>query len=305
MRYWEKVYKTLILETFPAKIAGFKNKNLKHSLRLLFLPVSFVSNLKHLKKSKNIIASMNLVVTTKCTLRCKDCLHLIPYHKCPKDVPYEEIEKNVQKLLKMVDIIGTITILGGEPFIYKDIDQILKLLISEKKVKKIAVTTNGTVMPKESTLKLLHNPKIIVIVSNYGAISKKVTEIKEIFQKYKVAYFAEPYHDWISAGGMEKRGYSKTEMESMFTNCFNAFHCASFYKDKLVSCPRELNLELLGVQKAAKESIVISDIKNREEMNAALMRFYNMKYTPACNYCDIGTEKGKLIPCAQQIEKMH
>lgn len=303
MKRWKRVYKPLIIERYPAYISQIKKRWLRILLRGAFLPVSVLLSIKYLNKSRNSIPHMNLVVTTKCTLRCKDCLHLIPYHKCPEDVPYEEIEENIRKLVKFVDIIGTVTVLGGEPFVYKEIASVLKLLIRTKKVKRIVVTTNGTIVPSEKVLEVLSNPKIFVIVSNYGTVSRNVEQLKKAFKEYRVKYFAEPYHDWLDAGGRERRGYSAEKMQNMFDHCDNAFNCASFYKSIFVSCPRELNLKLLGIQDAAKETIDMDKIESKEEMNRALNIFYNMKFTPACNYCDIGSERERTIPCAEQIEK--
>lgn len=301
MKRWTRVYKPLIIERYPMGISQIKKKRLRNILRMAFLPASVFLNIKYLNKSRNSIPHMNLVVTTKCTLRCKDCLHLIPYHKCPEDVPYEEIEKNIKKLVKFVDIIGTVTVLGGEPFVYKDIVSVLKLLIEQNEVKRIIVTTNGTIVPSEKVLEILNNPKVFVVVSNYGTVSRNVEQLKKTFKEYNVKYFAEPYHDWLDAGGRERRGYSAEKMQKMFEHCNNAFNCASFYKNIFVSCPRELNLKLQGIQDSAKETIDIDKINSKEEMNKALSTFYNMKFTPACNYCNIGSEEERTIPCGEQL----
>ena len=108
------------------KISYFENKNLEEL----------------------IITSIDVVVTERCTMKCKDCSNLMPYFKKPINITTENIKKSLNNLSKKVLFINELRIIGGEPFMNKDIYNIIDICLKIKNFGKIIIYTNATLVPK-------------------------------------------------------------------------------------------------------------------------------------------------------------
>lgn len=82
------------------------------------------------------------------------------YYCKPYDLDKDCLKENLEELLKMIEHISIVRVLGGEPFLYPWLGEILELLIASPKVKVVGIPTNGTVIPKEDVLRVLQNPKV-------------------------------------------------------------------------------------------------------------------------------------------------
>lgn len=69
--------------------------------------------------------SLEVFITERCTLRCRDCSHLIPEYKTPGDYEISEIISILENVLKIVKKISDLIILGGEPMLHKDLCELI------------------------------------------------------------------------------------------------------------------------------------------------------------------------------------
>lgn len=131
---------------------------------------------KYIRGSKDgkrplVLPRIMVMPTTRCNMRCKGCSSLLPYFKNPKDVSIEQILKDFELFFSGIDECMRITI-GGEPFLYPHLQEIVEYLIGQKKVLGIMLITNSTIMPAPQVLELLRNPKVFVEISDYGHLEK-------------------------------------------------------------------------------------------------------------------------------------
>ena len=84
--------------------------------------------------------------------------------------------------MNTVDYVYEIRLIGGEPFMYKKIDEVLKTS-TYKNCGNIIVYTNGTIVPKEEKLKSFISDKIYFKISNYGSISRNVEKLEKLLRK--------------------------------------------------------------------------------------------------------------------------
>ena len=96
------------------------------------------------QKQKEVLKvnSIDLVLTEKCSLKCKDCANLMQYYAKPIDEDYEQLTSSLDQFMNTIDYVREIRIIGGEPLIYKKIDLIVKQLLTYKNFDKIYVYTN-------------------------------------------------------------------------------------------------------------------------------------------------------------------
>ena len=91
-----------------------------------------------------IINYLRLAVTDRCNLRCFYCMPEEGIKYVPKQslLSYEEMERTIRLLVGMG--VDKVRITGGEPFVRKDMMSFLKRLSKVDGLKKINLTTNGT-----------------------------------------------------------------------------------------------------------------------------------------------------------------
>lgn len=92
------------------------------------------------------ITYLRLSVTDRCNLRCKYCMPAGGINFLPREeiLSYEELERTVRILVDMG--ISKVRITGGEPFVRKDLITFMDRISRIKKLQKIALTTNGTLL---------------------------------------------------------------------------------------------------------------------------------------------------------------
>lgn len=112
-----------IIENANKFYMASKLKKIGYSVQEIFFHIPTV--VKILLGKYLFIYQIEMVVTTKCSLRCKDCSNLMQYYKSPYHVDIKKNLKALKNLLDNVDEIGTLTFLGGEPLLYPDLVELL------------------------------------------------------------------------------------------------------------------------------------------------------------------------------------
>ena len=79
----------------------------------------FCRNVLKDSEKKLIIPKIVFLATTRCTLKCKGCVGLIPDFDSPEDFEFEVIRRDIDKTVESADMIIAAEIGGGEPFLYK------------------------------------------------------------------------------------------------------------------------------------------------------------------------------------------
>ena len=181
-------------------------------------------------RNKIDIPMFELVLTTRCTLNCESCNNLMQYFstKTAYTCSLDGIIKTLDTLFKNVASIRQINILGGEPLIFKELDQVIDYLNKEDKVKSFNLVTNATIKPKEKLLKALFNArhKSFVNISDYSKtpnIHVKIQrdEIINILKENQIQYFVrwEDDSSWTEPGKIYKRGRDKAGIIKNFKSC--------------------------------------------------------------------------------------
>lgn len=255
-----------------------------------------------------VIPQVELIVTTGCSLRCKNCSQLMPLYGAKTRFPYmTDIEMNkkaITNLLEAVDRVNTFHILGGEPFLYKDLKYLVNFLGKKENIGQIEITTNGTILPDDDEFyRILSENRVIVHMSNYGKLSKKIPELKERFAKNNVVYrelFLDS--DWIDPGNEKKRGRSVDELKRQFANC--ATECRGILNGKIHRCSRSAHLMDLSIMEDKPEEYVdlldeqLNTLERRKKIIDVLL---NSEWIEACDYCDFGIEPVIWVRPGEQI----
>lgn len=251
-----------------------------------------------------VLNRVQFVVSERCSLRCKDCTHLMQYYQEPKDIELERFKVAFDKLLEVVSVIGELRILGGEPFINKEMYKVIDWYHDNDKVQSISVYTNGTIIPDERLLRSLQQEKVRVHISNYGLNKEKVVQLVNVLEKYNIKFFERVYDTWQDAGDLKFRDYTDEHMQTIFSRCFER-NCITFLKGQLHRCPRSAHAMNIGAMPIIKEDFVdlLHWNTSKTELIEQIQILLNRKYIEACNYCDGLNNHMQNIQPAIQIRK--
>lgn len=249
-----------------------------------------------------IMQHCEIFITERCTLRCKDCSALVPYFCAPEDIDFDEYE-SLNRLLDTVDMITEVSVLGGEPLMHKHLSKILTVLLNSNKVGKVALYTNGTIMPSKELIEVLHHPKVWVHISEYNSIKQNTNEIETLLRNEGVQCYIRQYDFWIDAGGLYLRDKDTARAKKLFEHCIKA-KCYSFYKGKLYGCVRASNGVALGkIPEQDTECVDFNYGIDKEDFRKVLkQRLIDASFFNSCYYCDGMAVEGKKVSPAIQCE---
>lgn len=247
------------------------------------------------------IPFFDLNVNNVCTLKCKKCDQGMPYlnNRCLYNA--KQIIDNMEKLFKYVDYVYQIGILGGEPFINKDLAEVINWCAHSEKIGSIIVVTNGTIFPDASILASLKSKKIILGISWYPIKDDtNRTKLIEYCIRNNIHHHIRK-DDWLDFGDFRvPRGYDRQTMKRVFDNCF-LNKCVQYNGGVLYRCTKTHLLMDQKIDMPDKyETIDVGLIKTKREMKRILKKFYSLKTLKACDYCNFGKDLVP-IPLGEQL----
>ena len=274
------------------------NSGSQNKIKCLFKGI--IDNLKIFNYKYGYYEYLEIPITTMCSLRCKNCSNLIPYYKNPCDYDIDIILKSIKEFFKCINNIVYIRVLGGEPFLSKNLYRIVKTLVDSKKVQRVEIVTNGTIVPSDKrVINIMKNKKVIVSISEYPFV--RYNKLVELLEDNNINYKIDKMSFWNNYGNTKKRNKSEMELIKQFKKCNHI--CKSLINGQLHICPRSSHGTDLGVIKDNEDDYLdlldknLSISEKKDRLNILLRK----KYIVACDYCDFATKKGIKIPVAEQL----
>lgn len=176
------------------------------------------------------IPYFELVLTTRCTMRCESCNNLMQYfeNKNAYTCSLDKILESLQTICNLVDSITYVRIIGGEPLLFKDIAKVAQALQKEPKVKSFDIVTNGTIIPNDELLSILSQSyKSWVSISDYSVspnlkIKLRTPQIIQKLQEHNVRYhvlWQDSTSTWFDPGRVYKRNRDTAGIIKNFRSC--------------------------------------------------------------------------------------
>jgi len=247
------------------------------------------SQRKYLDPNLLFIRSVDLVLTEKCTLKCKDCCNLMQYYENPTNVAKQELFEDLEDLVAIADEINEIRIIGGEPLVNKDFHEVSRRATEFENVNKVVIYTNGTICPPDEKLRVLQNDKIFVFITTYGSLSKNAEKLKERLIQLGIQFNYQPAYGWTECGGIEIWGRSAEGNREIFKNCC-AKHFTTMTDGKMFRCPFSANAERLRAIPQADGDFAsirgarLASLDQLKEIKKSLRWFLREK--PSLDACD-------------------
>ncbi len=258
------------------------------------------------KENKLTVKHLDLVLTEKCSLKCKDCSNLMQYYAKPVDEDFEILKKSLNNFLSTVDYVGEIRLIGGEPLLYKKIGEVMELILQHNNYKKIYVYTNGTIVFKNNKMSVFQNDKVLFRISDYGKVSRNVKPLEKELSRLNVKYLTEKVTRWQDCAKIKLYDRPKALDEFIYGNCcVNQF--LTLLHGKLYLCPFQAHAENLGaipVNEDQRIDLAEIDKKNiREKISKLYFETICLEACKSCNGRDPNVDNiDAAIQTSQPIE---
>lgn len=247
---------------------------------------------KHLYKNNDLlkINTLDVQITEKCSLKCKDCSNLMQYYEKPQDSQTEILLRSIDRFVSSIDTLEEFRVLGGDPFMNKEMHKIVRKLSTYDKVKKIAVYTNARIVPKGENLECLKHEKVLVDITNYGETTSTAHEkVIEKLTNEKIAFSTNRCVTWQDCGRiLPNRGKNDEELGIQFMNCCNR-DLISLLHGKLYRCPfsaNAANLKAIPINSKDEVNLIDEDISIKDLREQIKNLYLDKKFLTACNNCN-------------------
>jgi MoaA/NifB/PqqE/SkfB family radical SAM enzyme len=217
-------------------------------------------------------------------------------------------------MFRIVDHCGLFVPFGGEPLLHPDIDEIIREFKKyEDKIDLFRICTNGTIVPRQSTIDALKALKCTTDLrfSEYGALSNRTEEaVRKLaangIEATVISYGGDDQYfgGWVDFRvGDDYKGYSEEKLQLIHSHCNYANQIVGL-DGKLYQC----NIQSFGVHmghiELCEEDYV--DLFSNEPLEAKREKVQKIGLHPseACKYCNsFDVESGKRVSAAIQLEK--
>ena len=278
---------------------NLKNKNIFSKIGILFKAIFRQAKIFNYKNG--YYEYLEIPITTKCTLKCIGCSNLIPCYKNKNSINDYKLLRSIDKFLEIINNIVYIRILGGEPFVSKDIIPVLTKLLKSNKLQRIELVTNGTVIPNnKELLEILKNERINVSISKYPY--SKIEELTKVLKENNISYKIDDIKFWLSYGRIYKRNRTYKELKKQYKKCNHV--CKSMVNGEIHLCPRSSHGKDLGIIPVLENEYlnILDNSLSIKEKKEKFNKLLKKKCITACDYCDFATKDCKKIEVAKQLK---
>ena len=244
------------------------------------------------------LRSVDLVITEKCTLKCKDCANLMQFYERPVNYSVVDILSGIRHLSSKANFIHEVRVIGGEPFLNKDIYEIVNEISLIDNINRIVIYTNGMIPPKDDQVASFNPSKVVFSITDYGDLARNLDKTVAVLDKYSLPYRVHPPEHWTDSGRILSTPLVVEEAKDLFAKCCGK-NLYTVVGELLYRCPFAANADQLsGIPSHPNNSISVlaaeSEIKNYA---------YGVEYIDACRYCPGRSFDSPLIQPAIQVKQ--
>ncbi len=235
-------------------------------------------------ENKTYMRSLDIMITTKCSLKCQSCSNLMQYYTDAKHSEKDNILKSIEILHKNVDDISEYRLIGGEPMMNRDWANITYEISEKHPDNEIFIYTNGTIPPQDTQLEKFQGRKINFVITEYGKLSRNLEKLHEKLNKFGITYVSTPAENWLDCSDLKKHNRKPRENQEVFKQCCVKY-IYTLLDGKLYRCPfiaNAANLKALPENKANYVDL----INDKTNLGRKIERLIKSRFFfPGCDSC--------------------
>jgi organic radical activating enzyme len=250
------------------------------------------------------IFQSDVLVTERCNLNCSHCNMFIPHFEMPKHRELDTVIKDIDSYFNIVDYVSVFHLVGGEPFLHPQIQDVIQHIISNyiHKIDKFIITTNGSIAPKPSTIELLKSSNVILSVSNYSdKLQKLKTKVEKVIDIYKtngIKHYVRNEIEWYDFGDLRvKKNLPTDKLIKHFDSCTAPFR--GLNDGKFYYCHLNTGAVLTKLFPLDKNDYVEIDKVSKEDLLKFDLGYTDLGYITFCDNCN-GCNTGIKIPVSYE-----
>lgn len=259
---------------------------------------------------KQFVYLAQICVTERCTLHCRKCAHAC--HKVSmkkEDMTLDMAKESADFFFKYVDVINEFVLIGGEPFLYGDLEELVDYVGSKyrDKILIFSITTNGTILPSDKMIELCKKYRVTIRVSDYSdTLSRLKRRYDQFYEKTSelevIVWKTEKEASWFDYGFEEiDRGVDVSLMIEAFDRCRT--DCREIRGSRYYYCVMARSVpENMGWEIETDDYLELKDLKDKKVFFEYQQGFSEKGYMDLCRHCRGAEASQFLIPAAEQGE---
>lgn len=235
------------------------------------------------------LPSITLVINQVCSLGCKYCTsYMNEYNKNDRiNFPLAQIKSDIDKFLGAVDVVGTITVMGGEPFLHPNLSEIIEHLCKWKNFGLISIATSGTCPIRDEQLSGLKDSRVNISFSNYTeSIDEKrreffwnnVSKVKKKGLCHTVGLFSP---EWIIPVTLENKHLTDAEAEHQKQTCT---HWDQIKNGKVHPCDLAQSIYSLGLADYTDSYVNLNNYSDMGKLREAIRNYRSKPFYEVCRH---------------------
>lgn len=254
-----------------------------------------------------------ICLTERCTLKCRDCAHgCFAVGAESKDLDIETVQRSVDSFFSKVWLIKEFVFIGGEPFLYNNLEQAVQYVGSKYRDRMItfSITTNGTIVPQDRILDLCREFNILIRISNYSGMIKRLEEkyrqLTRHLKDHQVSYvMGNSELQWMNYGFQTvNHGENEEKRIQVFDQCGTP--CREIRGNKYYYCVMARSVsDNLGLGVGREDYLDLDELG--DDGRKIFLEFdygYSEKgYMDMCVHCNGADAVQYRIPAAVQVEQ--
>lgn len=266
-------------------------------------------------RNKCVLSKIDTVITSRCTLKCKNCNMFIGHAPMQYDIDVDRLKNNFDIFFESVDYVYEYTLLGGEPFIHRDIAEIVSYLGGRygDKIGRINIITNGTVVPRDDVIDLLEKFHVTVHISDYTCSVDYKLNLERVQKKllqHGIEYYVIPNNTWKDVV-YPQNGYRTDNPRKHMLLCGHSTH--SVADGRLYWCDPAFAAEcFMGFASKEDDSFDMANNKKsypKYEATLNIIKYLlgdvnERGYMKICEKCaGVGSDNNLIVQAGVQMER--
>lgn len=237
--------------------------------------------------------SITLIINQRCSLKCKCCTSYMNEYPIERriDIPFDRICDDIDKFFDAMDSVGTVTVMGGEPFMHPQLSGIIQKLLTKNNFGLISIATSGTYPIKMEQLKGLNDKRVNVSFSNYEhAITENQRKMMyqniELIKNAGISYtVGVTIPEWSVPSTLYDLGDTEEQMIAKKASCVQPPRCMQVKDGKLHPCDFGTAVYSLGIADYATDYVDIEHSKSAEDLKDKIRNYIDQPYYRVCGHC--------------------
>lgn len=249
---------------------------------------------------------LEIIVSSRCTLDCIHCGQQAgatkrKYPEKYRDYPADVIKHSIDLIMDRLDVVGTFSVIGGEPFIHPQIGEIIRHCLTKDNVGIISITSNGICKLTDELLEQIKDDRVKINFSNYtDALGEREKQLfKENVEKIRRHGFScnvgTPIWNTVNDNLRDNPDFSDATLDAKKSDCVFGPSVAG---NMLFACPQTERNYRMEIRDVSEDVIDLSI--DEEHLTEKIRSMLDKKHYMACGYICSNGLPSKQIPPGEQ-----